>query len=254
MIRFKLTFLLAFAFLFLLSDNIQGQTQSVPAVIPDTNSPLNPMIYNAPPPPPTGRPGRRSDAGSRGCETGEVSNLSEPTPLLALVPTQETATSEVVFGKTAAAHPTFWFYVPYSSAFTATFVLQDQDGNPIYESDVTLPQTAGIFGLTLPDATPLETGKSYHWFFKLYCRSISPPDAFVDGWIQREALPPNLAQQLATATPQQQVQIYAANGFWFEALTAAAELRQTNGEDSAWTDLLTEVGLENVSDEAIVMP
>jgi hypothetical protein len=174
---------------------------------------------------------------------------------LALVPIQETAGSTagstVVFGKTAAEYPTFWFYVPYGSSQTATFVLQDQNSNPIYKSDVALPETAGILSLTLPaTVAPLEPGKPYHWFFKLYCRSISPPDSFVDGWIQRESLPSDLAQQLQTATPQQQVRLYAANGFWFEALTIAVELRQTR-EDSAWAELLRAIGLEHVADEAI---
>lgn len=161
----------------------------------------------------------------------------------------------MVFGKTAAEYPTFWFYVPQQASATATFVLQDQDGKPIYQSDVALPQTAGILSLTLPaTVAPLSTGKRYHWFFKLYCRSISPPDSFVDGWIQRESLTSDLTQQLKTATPPHQVRLYAANGFWFEALTTAAELRRTNSGDTAWAELLKAIGLESVAAEAIATP
>jgi hypothetical protein len=161
----------------------------------------------------------------------------------------------VVFGKTVAEYPTFWFYVPSRSSSTATFVLQDRDGNPIYQSDVALPKTAGILSLTLPaTVAPLETGKPYHWFFKLYCRSVSPPDSFVDGWIQRESLTSDLAQQLKTATLQQRVRLYAANGFWFEALTTAAQLRRINSGELAWVELLKAIGLENVAAEAIATP
>jgi hypothetical protein len=254
----KQTASLAIVLTIVLSGSAKAQERFMPTVPPNPNPSIDSLVFNAPPPPPTGRPGRRSDAGSRSCgedAASTLSNLAEPKPLLSLVPIQNTASSTVVFGKTTAAYPTFWFYVPYRSVFTATFVLQDQDGNPVYESDVTLPQTAGILSLTLPETVaPLEAGKLYHWFFKLYCRSVSPPDAFVDGWIQREALPSDWSQQLQTATPQQQVRFYAANGFWFEALTTAAELRRTNPADSTWADLLSTVGLESVATEAIVTP
>lgn len=233
-----------------LSGSFQGQAQAIPAL----SNANDPIIFNAPPPPSTGRPGRRADAGSRGCSGDEMSNTSELT-LTALVPTQATASSTVVFGKTAAERPTFWFYVPYRSSSTATFVLQDQDGNPIYQSDVALPETAGILSVTLPATmAPLETGKLYHWFFKLYCRSISPPDSFVDGWIQRESLPSDLIQQLKTATPSQQVKLYASNGFWFEALGTAAELRRASSRDAGWAELLKAIGLESLGNEAIVTP
>ena len=252
MTQLKQTTSLAIAFLAALSGSFQGQAQSVPTVLPNAKDPI---IFNAATPPSTGRPGRRSDAGSRGCGDGESASASESKPLLALVPLYKTTSSTVVFGKTAAAYPTFWFYVPHRSGLTAAFVLQDQDGKPIYQSDVALPKTAGVLSLTLPTTvTPLATGKQYHWFFKLYCRSISPPESFVDGWIQREALTPDLIQKLKTATLPQQVRLYAANGFWFEALTIAAELRRTNSGDGTWAELLKAIGLESVAAEAIVAP
>jgi hypothetical protein len=234
----KQTTLFSIALAVALSSSVWAQNQPAP----NTN---NPIVFNATTPPSTGRPGRRSDAGSRGCGGDETSDTAQSQSLLALVPIQETANTKVVFGKTASEHPTFWFYVPDGSALTATFVLQDRDGNLVYQSDVPLPQKSGILSVSLPTTvTPLETGKLYHWFFKLYCRSISPPDSFVDGWIQRESPTSELSDRLPTSTLQQQVRLYAANGFWFEALTAAAQLRQTDAEDSAWADLLKAIGLE----------
>lgn len=244
---------LAIAVFLTLSD-LQVQAQSVPTVLPSANDPI---VFNAATPPSTGQPGRRSDAGSRGCGTDESAAASKP--LLALVPVQKTAqntaSSTVVFGKTAAAYPTFWFYVPQRSSLAVVFVLQDQDGKALYQSDVAVPKAGGILSLTLPaTVTPLEVGKRYHWFFKLYCRSISPPDSFVDGWIQREALTSDLTQKLKTATLSQQVRLYAANGFWFDALTTAAELQRANTSDSAWVELLKAIGLESVAAEAIARP
>lgn len=254
MIRLKQT-TLAIAILLTLS-GIQVQAQSVPAALTEANSSI---VFNDATPPSTGQPGRRSDAGSRGCGEGESASAAEPKPLLALVPVQKTAqatgTSTVAFGRTAAASPTFWFYLPHRSSLTATFVLQEQDGSPLYQSDVALPKTSGILSLKLPATiAPLIVGKRYHWFFKLYCRSISPPDSFVDGWIQREALPSDLVQKLKTATLPQQVRLYAANGFWFDALTTAAALRHTTASDSSWAELLKAIGLESVAAEAIATP
>ena len=249
MIRLKQTTPLTIAFLFAFSSSLQGLAQSGSTMLTEANDPI---VFKAATPPSTGRPGRRSDAGSRGCGEGEAVSAADSKPLLALVPVQKTTSSTVVFGKTAAEYPTFWFYVPSRSGLTAKFVLHDLEGKPIYQSDVALPKTTGILSLTLPaTAVPLATGKQYHWFFKLYCRSISPPDAFVDGWIQREALTPEVIQKLKTATRPQRARLYAANGFWFDALTTAAELRRTNSGDSAWAELLKAIELESVVNEAI---
>jgi Domain of Unknown Function (DUF928) len=202
-------------------------------------------------PPSTGVPGRRSDAGSRGCGDGDL----VAKPLMALVPIQKTATTTVVLGKTAAAHPTFWFYLPHRSPFTAKFVLQDQEGNAIYQSDVDLPTNTNILGVTLPETVaPLATGKQYQWFFKLYCQSVAPPESFVNGWIQREALPSDLTARLNHASPQQQIQLYAKRGFWYESLDMAATLQQQNTANSAWGELLRSIGLEAIAAEAIVTP
>ncbi|MDX2230238.1 MAG: DUF928 domain-containing protein [Leptolyngbyaceae cyanobacterium bins.349] len=240
----------AIAGLIALSSGSQAQSGSTtPAT---TNEAI---VFNAATPPTTGRPGRRSDAGSRGCGVDESASTAEAKPLLALVPTQKTANATVVFGKTAAERPTFWFYVPYRSPATASFVLQDQGGTTVYEANVSLAQKPGMVGLTLPASiAPLASGKPYQWFFKVYCRPASPPDSFVDGWIQREALTSDLIQKLKTATLLQQVRLYAANGFWFDALLSAAKLRQTNASDLAWAELLKAIALDGVATEDIATP
>lgn len=244
---------LAIAVLAFLSGDFQAQAQSAPTVLSSADVPI---VFNAADPPNTGQLGRRSDAGSRGCGESDALEASDSKPLLALVPVQKTSRAPVVFGKTAAEHPTFWFYVPHRSALTATFVLQDQDGQSVYQADVALPQASGILRVALPATShPLATSQPYHWFFKLYCRSISPPVSFVEGWIQRESLTSDLTQQLKLATlPQQKVRLYAANGFWFDALTTAAELRHKDSSDAAWADLLRAIGLESVAAEAIATP
>jgi hypothetical protein len=216
-------------------------------------------IFAAPAPPPgTGEPGRRSEAGGRSCSEAGVSECEvkdSPTPssknqLTALVPVY--SGSELVFGATSADRPTFWFFVPYKSPATGTFVLQDSEQKLVYQTDFTLSETPGVLSLSLPStAPPLESGKLYRWFFNIESQPQQPP-YYVDGWIKKDSLNPTLTSQLEKATLQQRIALYATNGFWHEALTAAAELHRTNPTAPEWTALLRAVGLDAIATEPIV--
>lgn len=208
------------------------------------------LSFNAPPPPDDiNSPGNRVGGGKRGC--GNLAQVSESKGkiLTALVPVYEDP-SGLVLGVTTASHPTFWFYVPDVSVAEAEFVLQDRAGQTIYQSPVLLSKTPGVVRLSLPpDATPLKVGKLYHWYFNLYCQSQQPP-VFVDGWIKRDSLNA-LKNQLETATLKQRIALLAANGIWYDALTAAAEL-STDPKRSDWVALLQTVGLNGISSEPVV--
>ena len=208
------------------------------------------LIFAAPPPPPDiGEPGQRSEAGSRGCEDINKPLNSDRKRLKALVPVY--SNSELVLGATIAEHPTFWFYIPHTQ-FRGKFVLQDKDGNSVYQTDVTLPETPGVVSLSLPmEVVPLEIGKQYHWFLKIYCKAQQPP-AFVEGWIQRNSLNPVLKSQLEKATLRDRVALYAANGIWFEALSTAGVLRRRDPKDTSWAALLRTVGLNDLATEPIL--
>lgn len=204
-------------------------------------------------------PGNREGAASRGtCP-------SINTPLTALVPaigptSDRVGGGESVWSLTASTHPTFWFYVPYSasSVRSAEFALQDREDNDVYRVPVKLPDRPGIVSLRLPSTSqPLESGKMYHWFFKVSCtpQNASSP-VFVEGWVERVTPSPALARQLEAATPQQRVAVYAANGIWQDALTTVGELRLDNPANTAlkadWNNLLQSVNLANIAAEPIV--
>jgi hypothetical protein len=170
--------------------------------------------------------------------------------LTALVPIY--SKSELVLGATITPAPTFWFYIPYQLPFPAKFVLRDKDGKLVYQTDVTLSGTPGFISLPLPKTVvPLEIGKRYRWFLKIYCKEQEPP-AFVEGWIQRISLNPILKSQLEKATPRDRIALYAANGIWFEALSAAGELRRRDPNAPSWVLLLQAVGLTGLVNEPIV--
>ena len=197
-------------------------------------------------------PGRRRGGARR-------STCPEPqVPLTALVPAQKDASQFMpvtyVGGLTVAARPTFWFYTPYalSADMTAEFILQDA-GFTIYRVNsmefAATQATPGFISITLPDAIkPLEIGKTYQWYFKVNCTMESPP--FVQGGVQRTALDPDLANQLAAASLSEQAALYQSNGLWFDAIAALGQLYRANPNDpgisSDWISLLASLGLTDM--------
>lgn len=238
-----------------------AQTQSAKSVILESrpantnssrlfNAQLNTsLIFNAPSPPKDiGEPGSRPGGGRRNpCKVDEKQ-------LKALVPVYKILEPELVLGFTNAEHPTFWFYVPYSGC-PLEFVLKDEQDNDIYQTTLTASDALpGVISVRLPSTVaPLEIGKRYRWYFSVL--NPKKPDEVldgVDGWVQRESLSVTLQRELEAATPQQRVALYAANGFWYEALTAASELRRTDVNSNDWNVLLQAVDLEDIASEPIL--
>ncbi|WP_334833224.1 DUF928 domain-containing protein [Nostoc sp.] len=240
----KIQIFLAVSLTFLSCIDVQAQ----PA---NPNGQLNQSLIFAAPPPPKGigQPGKRAEAGSRGC--GQDINqplTSSQKRLTALVPVY--SNSELVFGEAIAEHPTFLFYVPYVSGFASgEFVLEDEAENQtIYKTS--LMGTPGVVSLSLPSkAAPLEIGKRYRWYFNIYCNKDKQILANVEGYVKREQLNPTLKTQLEKATPSQRVTLYGSNGIWYDALSAASELRRTNSQDPSWKALLQAVGLNDFATE-----
>ncbi len=204
--------------------------------------------------------GRRKGAGSH--SLCEVTNLEKKnTPLIALMPKisikTETKSKTYVWGKTAVDHPTFWFYVAYPANSYVEFILQDEAENEVYKTTFTLEKIPGIVSVTLPeDKITLETGKSYHWYFNIMCNREDATDDFVEGWVERVELNPVINNQLESVPPLERISIYAENGLWYDTLTNLDRLGQTELENQViaaiWTDLLQQVGLDEISQEPIV--
>jgi len=212
--------------------------------LPHSNpSSMIPNGFYKPPRPPrkVGAPGQRTDGGGRTeCSNG----------MTALVPIYEPKTSGLVYGVTTIERPTFWFYLPAATAATGIFQLQDANKKMVYDTQISLPKTAGIFRLTLPDsAPPLEIGKPYRWYFKIVCTGGVD---FVDGWIQREAVDRDLQRQLEQASAMERSRLYANHGIWFEALTTAADSRLTDPNSQEWAALLKAIDLEELAAKPIV--
>ena len=155
----------------------------------------------------TGRPGNQTAGENRGnCPAVDRS-------LTAMLPDSN-------FGKTTATHPSFWFYMPYLAADVESveFVLQDEQHEDIWRSQVDFHQAPGYINISLPSSVdPLKIGLSYQWYVKVACDSKFAPPIYVRGWIERT----NVAY-LKNYTPQNNHKrshlIYARNGIWYDAV------------------------------------
>ena len=185
----------------------------------------------------TGRPGRQTAGESRGECPPVNPNLT------ALIPTSN-------WGKTLSDRPTFWFYLPYSPQQipVGEFVLQDENRNDIYRTSFTLTKSQGYASISIPQQeAPLEVGKWYRWYFKLYCKQqkISSP-IFVQGWVQRVASDPTLEHQLNAAAPREDL-VYATNQIWYDAVDHLAKKRLENPTsvelENDWNQLMSAKGV-----------
>jgi hypothetical protein len=182
------------------------------------------------------------------------------TPITALVPGEETNGTSFL-ASTVAEYPTVWVYVPElpTNLRSGEFVLQDEEGNDVFRTPITLQGLPGAIAINLPQNPQyaLKQNSKYHWFFRVYCGDPQnhPEYIFVDAWMQRVVLSPDLQWQLETAKPRDYT-AYAAHNVWYDAVTNLAELRRTNpGErvlTQEWTNLLKAVGLEELAEAPVV--
>lgn len=161
-------------------------------------------------------------------------------------------------GLTLADRPTFFVYVPRTSAQEALFVLKDASEDYYYQKTIAIPRTAGIVSFQLPtDAPALKSGKSYKWSFVMLCgEGLRPDSPRVEGRVERIELTPALSAQLKTLSPLERAALYGKDGVWYDTLTSLAELRRSQPNDLAlattWAELLKSVGLGGIANQPLI--
>ena len=159
-------------------------------------------------------------------------------------------------GQTQSARPTFYVYVPPTASTEVFFSIQDENGNPLYHTVLSISGEGGTLGVKLPESAPeLEVGTNYLWALApIEPNGILRPDNFsVVGWVQRieaSVSPENISNPVELATA------YGASGLWYDTLEvlANAQLERPGDEtfSKEWKDLLEQVGLESVATQPIV--
>lgn len=162
-------------------------------------------------------------------------------------------------GLTLAERPTFFWYVPESSAKIARFmILTDNNEKTFYETTVALPNKPGIISFKLPSTAPqLVTGKSYHWYLTVICNTQNlSANPLVDGWVERTQVGATLSAALAKAQPHNLPNLYAEAGIWHEALATSAQLRHHEPQNLQvrlnWWSLLKSVNLTSLASEKFI--
>lgn len=165
-------------------------------------------------------------------------------------------------GLTNSESPTFFVYVPQTSAQIEFTLLSENEDEVVYETAFKIDKP-GIVGVSVPAADKpksVEVGKRYVWSFSMICdQNDRSADLVVKGWMQRIQPLPNLNSDLvATPDPMAKASVYANNGIWYETVTTLAQLRSQTPTDSKlraqWTKLLQSQGLESIADQPLVKP
>ena len=193
-----------------------------------------------------GDPGRTT-RGPVPCEKGKIK-------LTALIP-------ENKIGRTVSEYPEFFFYLPQTDAQLAEFVLQDENGNQIYQTTLKINNSSGVTSVNIPtnqNVSPLQLGKNYRWSVALICdaQGDRSADVFEEGIVRRVEVSADIRSQLEKANPRLKAIIYAQTGIWQDALSTLVAARRANPNDAAlaadWKILLDSVNFGEIVAEPIV--
>jgi len=194
------------------------------------------LIYR---PPSRGAPLTRVGAGTRG-------HGMPGTELYVLTPDH--------IGLTTKAQPTLYWYVsePVSAHFEFALI-KDNSLETVTEAELSAVNQSGIQKLSLKDyAVSLKPGVEYQWFIALVGdEKQRSRDIVASGIIKRVQPEQELFIKLDAMASEQQVIIYAGEGFWYDALETVSMLIESQPGNQHLREmrstLLDQVGLQDVA-------
>lgn len=153
---------------------------------------------------------------SNSTRNGVCSDIAEA-PLTPLAPMSH-------FGQTVSQQPIFAWFVPETKTYPMEFSLYEYSANGKGKEikSIDLSSKPGIMTYSIPkDEFKFSVGKKYIWQIALLCDTNNPAkDLYVEAVIEVVPMPNYLGNQIAqTTTSIQKSQIYAREGFWYDAFT-----------------------------------
>jgi len=237
---------------FLLGTAVNGFSQDSKTNQPATNQPADQNLKDQSKkteavasvpvytPPKRGAPGGRVGGGTRGIQR-EVFILS------VLAPDHS--------GFTTNEQPSLYWFISSSTSLPVEITVMDPQGvQPILETRLPAPVTAGIHRIRLADYNiRLAPGAAYRWFV-----SVVPDadrrskDVMTGGAIERVEMPEGLKAKVAQAAQSDLPSIYAEAGLWYDTVAAISESIEAAPQDQALrkqrTALLAQVGLTAITE------
>lgn len=207
------------------------------------------QLIQFPSAPDRGAPLRTGAGGRRGISCIHTNNTNDTNnqklSLTALMPTWDNQ------GKTVTSNPNLYVYVPTTITKIGEFVVINNEGEEVYQTNFIPPKQPGIVKITIPDSASLEIGKKYDWYFTLICDSEDrSKDIYLSGVLERSKLGLLLNKYLQKATPLKKAEVYANNRIWYDTIRNVAAVRTENPD--VWTALLQSVGLGDLATEPFV--
>lgn len=166
------------------------------------------------------------------------------------------------FGVTTVSRPTFFAYVPPTSARQVEFLLQQVRSSDRKRDPIVFPKTIEISGkpqiISVQINQDLKPNVNYRWSFTTICNPNdtsldSRGNPFIEGLIQWSDLrnqDPKLQQTIQKTPLPKLPELYAANGLWMDALTTLAQLRCQSPSDpnllTDWTELVNSMELGKI--------
>lgn len=182
--------------------------------------------------------------------TGPSGPCSAEQSIIPVVPITP-ASTDLIYRKsdTTLPHPSFWFYIPYSSVASAEFTLTEwQKNKPISVTSIEISETPGVIRIQIPTTT--EALQDRKWYeaklsVRVRCRPRTPLETeSVRSWVRRNSLTPELSKRInQLKTPLQKAIDYAEAGFWYDALKIL-DADGASSNTNEWSMLLKKYGLK----------
>lgn len=198
-------------------------------------------IASVPDPPADGDGRPRGNTGGGGTRGGCPQDVGVKPELTLLTPNNK----QVEVGLTVEKSPTFFVFVPQTTAKKGEFVLYDRtEKKLIYETTFDLSNLPGIVSIKLPnDRVSLKINNDYEWRFLLRCKvnDERSQDVMKIGRIKRVEPVEAIAKISSNSDPLEKARVYQKNQIWYDALQTLAALRSTNSNNSNATEMWQEL-------------
>lgn len=132
---------------------------------------------------------------------------------------------EKVYHKTSNKNPTLYVYSHKKQSVLINFTLVDTSRtNPLYEKQI-LIDSAGAKSISLPNELGLKEKKNYVWSLAIPCQNDRDSiQTTLSAGIKYFPASNQMTDRLENAESiAEQIQIYAINGIWYQALEKAIE-------------------------------